>query len=272
VLIGVLLATVSMALNSLGALLQAAGAQRASRSRPVLIQPRYVCGLLVDLLAWGFAVLALRVLPVFAVQAVIGGSIAVTAIVGARLVGVALPVASRVGVVACLAGLVMVAGSAASEAPTPPSPVVDAVLFVSVLLLGVLVLILRQGHRAWPLALVAGLGFGGSALSVRAAHVFTGESLDPVALLAQPSTYLVLGFWAVGMIGYTTALSRGDVGPITAVFLVTEVVVPGMVGIVLLGDQVRAGWTWVLLLGLVGAVVGTVVLAKAPPLRPYRSR
>lgn len=271
-LIGILLAMVSMTLNSVGALLQAAGSQRATRKRPVAVQPRYLAGLLTDLVAWGFTVLALRQLPVFAVQAVIGGSIAVTAVVGARLAGVTLPLPSRIGVIACLAGLVLVAGSAGGEEPPRISGTVDIVLFVAVLLLGVAVLILRQGRHAWPLALVAGMGFGGSALSVRAAHVQTGETLDLTLLLAQPSTYLVLGFGAVGLIGYTAALARGDIGPITAVFLVTEVLVPGMFGILLLGDPVRPGWIWALLVGLTAAVAGTVVLAKAPPLRPARAR
>jgi drug/metabolite transporter (DMT)-like permease len=275
VLIGILEAIVAMILYSLGALLQAAGAHRATRRRPVAVQPRYLAGLGVDFLAWMCAVLALQRLPVFAVQAVIGGSIAVTAVVSARMIGVPLPTASRVGVAGCLVGLVLVAGSAGEEhQPVPPRGLVDVVLLVAVLLLGLATLVMRQGGRAWPLALIAGMGFGGSALSVRAAHVQTGSDLDMTLLLGQPSTYLVLGYWTAGIVSYTTALSRGDIGAVTAVFMVTEVLVPGMVGIVLLGDQVRPGWgwPWVLVLGLAAAVAGTVLLARAPPLRPPRVR
>jgi hypothetical protein len=148
---------------------------------------------------------------------------------------------------------------------------VDVVLLASLLLLAVGVLVLRQGKHAWPLAVVSGLGFGGGAVSVRAAHVQTGD-VDLALLLGQPSTYLVVGFWLVGMVGYTAALSRGDVGAVTAVFTVTEVLVPGMVGIWLLGDPVRPGWGWVLAFGLAAALAGTVVIAKAPPLRPPRTR
>ena len=98
VLIGILEATAAMILYSVAALLQAAGAHRATRRRPVAVQTGYLAGLVVDLFAWMFAVLALQHLPVFAVQAVIGGSIAVTAVVGARVIGVMLPLPSRVGV------------------------------------------------------------------------------------------------------------------------------------------------------------------------------
>jgi hypothetical protein len=272
VLVGIAFAFIAMVLNSCGALLQASGARRASRSRPAFLQPRYLGGIAIDFVAWCSAVLALRVLPVFAVQAVIGGTIALTALAGARLTGARLPMSTRIAVTACLMGLVLVAASAGSEHPPVRQRGVDMILTVSLLLLAVAVLVLRQGKHAWPLALASGLGFGGTALSVRAAHVQTGEGLNLVLLLGQPSTYLVVGFWLVGMVGYTAALSRGDVGPVTAVFTVTEVLVPGMVGIQLLGDPVRAGWGWVLALGLALAVAGTVVIAKAPPLRPPRVR
>jgi hypothetical protein len=270
--VGIVFAAVAMVLNSCGALLQAEGARRATRKRPAFIQPRYIAGVLTDLVAWGFAVLALRQLPVFAVQALIGGTIALTAVVGARLIGARLPMATRIAVAACLAGLVAVAASAGSEPPHFRQRGVDVVLLVTLLLLAVAVLALRQGKHAWPLALVSGLGFGGTALSVRAAHVQTANGFDLVLLLGQTSTYLVVGFWLVGMVGYTAALSRGDVGAVTAVFTVTEVVIPGMAGILLLGDPVRPGWGWVLAAGLAAAVAGTVVIVKAPPLRPPRVR
>src|SRR5687768_4795210 len=272
VLVGILFAAAAMVLNSCGALLQADGARRATRTKPAAVQPRYLAGMALDLVAWGCAVMALRVLPVFAVQAVIGGTIALTALVSARLIGARLPMTTRLAVTGCLAGLVLVAASAGSERPPVHRPGVDVVLLASVLLLAVGVLILRQGKHSWPLAVASGLGFGGGAVSVRAAHVQTGEGLDLALLLGQPSTYLVVGFWLVGMVGYTAALSRGEVGAVTAVFTVTEVLVPGMVGIWLLGDPVRPGWGWVLALGLAAALAGTVVIAKAPPLRPRRTR
>ena len=272
VLSGILEATVAMILYSIAGLLQSAGAQRATRRRPVAVQPAFLGGLGVDLLAWLCAVLALQRLPVFAVQAVIGGSIAITALVSAHMVGARLPTVSRVAVSGCLVGLVLVAASAGEEHLTVRSRSVDLVLLIAVLLLGVAVLVLRTGSRAWPLALIAGMGFGGSALAIRAAHVQTAGDFDLMALLGQPSTYLVIAYWVVGIVSYTGALSRGDIGAVTAVYLVTQVVVPGMVGIGLLGDPVRPGWVGVLGVGLTAAVAGTVVLARAPLLRPPRVR
>lgn len=263
-LIGLGAVFVAMVLNSIGALLQAAGALRATRARPVALQPRYLLGLGCDGIAWLFSAFALRFLPVFAVQAVLGGAIALTAMAGPRVFGTVLRRIDEVAVGACLAGLVLVAASAGPAKPPTPSAVVDVALIVSVLLLGVVVLVLRRGKHGWPLAVVAGLGYGGSALAVRAAHVQGGPEFDLVALLSQPAIYLLVGFFLIGVIGYSGALRRGEVSSMTALLTVTEVLVPGMAGILLLGDQVRPGWWPVLIAGFVVAVAGVVVLARAP--------
>jgi hypothetical protein len=93
-----------------------------------------------------------------------------------------------------------------------------------------------------------------------------------VALLAQPSIYLIAGYWVVGIIAYSAALSRGEVGIVTAVFIVTEVVMPGLTGILLLGDPVREGWGWIFVVGLIVSMVGVVALARRPPPRRRRVR
>lgn len=272
-MVGLLVASVAMVLNSVGALLTADAARRASRARPIAVQPRYLFALLLDLIAWLFAVVALRHLPVFAVQAVIGGTIAVTAVAGARMTDTHLDGTTRVAVGACVASLALVAASAGGEPAPVEAGAIDVILIGTVLVLGVVVMVLRQYRRAWPLAVVSGLGFGGTALAVRAAHVEVANGFSPMLLLGRSSTYLVVGFWVVGMVGYSAALACGDVGSVIAVFTVTEVVLPGLFGIGLLGDQVRAGWGWPFVVGLAVAVAGVVVLTQRPtPRRRSRAR
>lgn len=270
--IGLLVALVAMVFNSAGALLVADAAGRATRRRPIAVQPRYLAALVVDVCAFLCTVIALRQLPVFAVQAVIGGSIALTAVAGAWLNGTRLDRTAKIAVGTCVAGLALVAASAGTEGPPVTAGVVDAILIGAVLALGVAVLVLRQYPRAWPLSIIAGLGFGGIALAVRAAHVEIGPGFSPVALLGQPGTYLLVGFWVVGMVAWSAALARGNVGTVTALLVVTQVVLPGLVGIVLLGDPVRAGWAWPFVLGLAIAVTGVVVLTTRSPPRPSRVR
>ena len=49
-------------------------------------------------------------------------------------------------------------------------------------------------------------------------------------------------FGVVGLIAYSRALERASLARVTAILLVTEVTVPGLAGIILLGDSVRPGW------------------------------
>ena len=63
-------------------------------------------------------------------------------------------------------------------------------------------------------------------------------------LLTEPVAYAVLVFGVTGTVVLAGAMRRAAVGSLVAVLSVTEVVVPGLVGLVLLGDRVRPGWAW----------------------------
>ncbi|HEY0813893.1 MAG TPA: hypothetical protein VGE11_11500 [Pseudonocardia sp.] len=269
---GLLFALAAMVLNSVAGLLQSDATRRVRRHRPLVVQPRYQGGLLVDLLGWVCTAAALRFLPVFAVQAVLAGSIAVTALAARQLYGSTLRPRDRLAIGACLAGLVLVAASAAGDSPAPVSVAALVVLSIAAATLAGATVLLWGRGRAWPLAVVAGLGFGGTSLAVRAfATPSAGQPLMP-ALLAHPAPYLVAVFWVVGLISYSRALAVGVLSRVTAVFLVTEVVVPGLAGLALLGDAVRAGWWAPMVIGLLVAVAGVAVLAQSPVHAPPRAR
>jgi len=266
VVTGLVFALVATVLNSLAGLLESDAARYVTRRRSLATQPRYLGGLLVDGLGWLSTVVALRYLPVFVVQAVLGGAIALTA-VGARVVyRTALRRVDELGCVACVVGLVLVAASAGPERPADPSSSALLTLTAAAVVLVVALVAAWRSGAAWLLALIAGMGFGGSSVAVRAVHLAAGE--DPVRLLETPAVYLVVAFGAVGLAAYSRALERANLARVTAILLVTEVTVPGLAGIVLLGDSVRAGWWPVMTAGLAVAVGGVVVLAGSPAQRP----
>ena len=115
--------------------------------------------------------------------------------------------------------------------------------------------------------MLAGLGFGATSLAVRAIEVPAERGVVP-ALLAQPATYLVPAFWIIGLIAYSPALEFTSLAQVIAVMLVTEVIAPGLIGIALLGDSVRPGWVWPMLIGLGVAVAGIATLASSPTQQP----
>ncbi|MBN9109629.1 MAG: hypothetical protein J0I34_12675 [Pseudonocardia sp.] len=258
--LGLVFAVAAMVLNCVAGLLQSDATTRTTRRRPLALQPRFILGLIVDGLAWVCTVVALRFLPVFAVQAILGGSIALTALAVRWIWGTRLSVLDRVAIGGCVIGLVLIAGAAGVDRPEGADTTADVVLGISLAVLAAVTIVLYNSRHAWPLALVAGLGFGGTSLAVRSVHIGP-DGFDVVALLAQPATYLLIGFWLVGIVTFARALSRGDLSIVTAVFTVTEVVVPGLVAIGLLGDRVRDGWIAPFVVGLVLAAAGVIALA-----------
>jgi drug/metabolite transporter (DMT)-like permease len=171
----------------------------------------------------------------------------------------------RPAIGACVIGLAMVAASADADQPPPAPPSTYVTLFVGTALLALTMVAVWRGPRAWPLAMVAGLGLGGTSLAVRAVRVPTAMDAGLFDLLLQPAAYLMVLLWIIGMLGYTRALRIGTVTRVTAVFQVTEVVVPGLVAIALLNDRVRPGWELPMAVGLVLAAGGVLALARSSP-------
>lgn len=77
-------------------------------------------------------------------------------------------------------------------------------------------------------------------------------------------TWLVVAYGVIGAVMYARSLERGPIGPATAALWVVEVVVPGLLGVAVLGDTVRPGWDLAALLGVALAVGACVVLAHSP--------
>jgi hypothetical protein len=257
-------AVAAMLVNSLASLLEASGSRRTGAGRPQWRQPRYVVGLACDGLGWVLSVVSLRVLPVFAVQSVLAGTVPVTAVAAIggdprRLPGRQLAAAALV-----VTGLALVAASAApGRAPRLP-PAATPVLLTTALLVALAAAFLRSSSPL-VIAALAGVAFGGVSLSVRAVHVASSLWTSVLDLLTEPVAYAVLVFGATGTVLLSGAMRRAAVGSIVAVLSVTEVVVPGLVGLLLLGDRVRNGWGVVLGAGWVLAVAGLVLLTRASP-------
>ena len=64
---------------------------------------------------------------------------------------------------------------------------------------------------------------------------------------------------------FGVALQRGSVTMVTAVTFVIEVLVPSVIGLVVFGDAIAPGRTWVAVLGILLAVAGTISLSRFTP-------
>ena len=109
--------------------------------------------------------------------------------------------------------------------------------------------------------LVAGLGYGLSAVFVRVTMQLSGAG---TSWLVIPELYLALLAGGCGVVMYARALEHQRVRPPTALLWVVEVVGPGTLGLLALGDTIRSGWVPAAALGVAAAVAGCVLLAMSP--------
>ncbi|GHJ44408.1 membrane protein [Catellatospora sp. TT07R-123] len=220
----------------------------------------FVAGTLVDLLGFGFELLALRKLPLFLVQAAVASSLAVTAIAASVVMRERLGRGEWLAVASVCAGLAALGVSAGPEGadavPRGFYPVLGACL-VGLGLLGAAASRLPARLRTVAMGACAGLCFGVLALAAR-----TLPELSPARLLREPAAYLVAASGLVAFLLWTSALSAGSVTTATAGMVVGETLLPALAGVLVLGDGARPGFVPVALAGFVLAVGGALALAR----------
>jgi hypothetical protein len=113
--------------------------------------------------------------------------------------------------------------------------------------------------RAAGYATASGLGFGVVAIAARG---LDASHLD-WQLLADPMIWAILANGAIGAVAYACALCAGRVTVVAAITFTVETVLPSAVGVLALGDLVQPGYGVVVFVGLLAALLGSVVLARA---------
>ncbi len=257
--LALLAATVAAVGYGVSTVMQAVATRRA-QGLTALRQPLVVGALVIDGAAWLLSLVALDRLPLFVVQALLASSVVVVVLLARTVLGA--PTRGRdVGAIVAVVGalVVLAAGSGEQPAVTPPAGFTTGMLVASGVLVAATVAAYARGG-ALLLATLGGLGYSGAAIAARGAHA-SGGLLDTVL---QPLAITIVACGAVGVLAYLRALERGSAGSMAAVLSVTEVVVPGAVGVAVLGDTVRPGWAVPVVAALVLAIAACVVLATSP--------
>jgi drug/metabolite transporter (DMT)-like permease len=267
--LGPLLAALAAAVAfGAAALLQAVAARRETRAPgadPALLlrmlrHPEFLAALALNGAGFGLHVVAVRGLPLFLAQVVISSSVAVTALLGAHLLHVRLTPAAATAVAAVCAGLGLLAASAGSTGDVQADVRDRALLLgavVAVAVLGALATRVPAAPGASLLGLAAGLGFGVVAVAARVA-----PDLAPGALVRDPATWALVAGGTIAFHHYSAALQRGGVLTATSAMTVAQTVGPALVGVLALGDEVRAGALPLAVAGLALAVTGVAVLTR----------
>lgn len=273
-LIGLLLAAFAAIANSAATLLESAAANvfNAGGAAPGEAggggrwrgAPLYLLGLVVDVLGWLLSVAALRFLPIFVVQSVVAEQVAITVVVGGRMFGMPARARDLVAAAATVVGLGVIAASGAGSVPTVPAGGL-APVFGGMVAVGALASWVLYRRAPWlGITVLAATCFSATAVLARGIQLPAPAAGAVGAVLGDPAVWLAVGLGLLGTVVYVWALTRGSAGPVLAVLSVTEVLLPGTTGMVLLGDTVRPGWAVPCAIALVAALAGTTVLATSP--------
>ncbi len=277
-IVGLAAALVAATCYGFGSVLQAMAASRSvatERLDVVLLarlvgQWRYVCGLGLDLAGFVAAVVALRTLPLFVVQAAVASSVGVTALAAALLLHAHLVRGERRALVGLLAGLVLLAAAGRPEhalrlaEPGPGLLLAGAVALAILLFLPVRA---ANTHAAAGLAAGAGAAFGAVGIAARAFQV----PAHWTHAFADPLLYAIVAHGVIASLLLARALQRGKVTIVAAVMFAVETIVPAVVGVAWLGDRARAGMVPVAIAGFaltVGACVALARFAELPAPAP----
>lgn len=222
----------------------------------------FIAGMALDAIGFAGSIVAARLIPLFLSQTIISANLVVTAVLGVAVLGVRLHRRDWLAIGAVVVSLCVLGLTAGHLGDGTPDPRLHwGLLVVSVVALAVGVGLIRLlGVRAAVAAgLVAGILFGAMAVAVRVL-----DGVDPLrfaVLLHDPA------FWAIAIAGlggfylFTVALQLGSVNGAVAALVVGETVLPGITGVVLLGDTAQRGFGWLVAVAFVGAVVGAVAVA-----------
>lgn len=269
-------ALLAAACFGLGSVLQKAAADRETATAGLelslvvrlLRQWRYLLGWGFDLMGWGLQIVALRVLPLFAVQAFVAMNVGFTALFARAMLGDRLP---RRGLPA-LALLAVSAVLLAISAPTDQPVRLSLVGFgaVGAGLLVVLAIGVGAARRAAParsaaaLGGLAGVGFGMVAVMSKAVAPAAGQGTVAAvaAALTSPAAYLLAAAGVLATLLYATGLQRGSVVAVDAPLVAAELILPTVLGLFLLGEPLPAGLALVATAaGFLGAATGALVLS-----------
>jgi drug/metabolite transporter (DMT)-like permease len=226
----------------------------------MLRQWRFLASILIDLVGFVAQLIALRRLPLFAVQAIVASNLAVTAVCAAWLMRARLSSREWLAVAGVVVGVSLLGLSAGPQGAASVGWAFQLGLLLAVAgvaLAGMVAARLPNPARTPLLGAIAGTGY---AVLAVAARILPGFS--PQQLVRSPAAYTLAAAGIVSFMLYATALEGGSVTTATAGVILAETMPPAVVGVVFLGDATRPGFAAVAVLGFVFAVACAVALAR----------
>lgn len=283
--LGIVVAVVGCLSFAAAAVLQARGADRISRHRKTreersrakgghpslrstvatMTTGTFMIGFVFDCIGFVCTIASARLIPLFLSQTIISARLVATALLAWVVLGLTLCWRDWIAGAVVVGSLVLLAVAAGHEGTAHDMWLHWAVLIAgpALTVLGLFLMRVRMLHRwvAVITGLIAGLVFGVMAVGSR---VLDGIApLQPLTLGADPALYAIILSGIGGFYLFTVALQTGSVNGSAAALVVGQTVLPGVIGIVALGDYTRDGWGPAAIVAFVASVVGGVLMASS---------
>ncbi|PXX06522.1 hypothetical protein [Mycolicibacterium moriokaense] len=226
------------------------------------LTPAFIVGMALDVIGFAGSIVSARLIPLFLSQTIISANLVVTAVLGVAVLGVRLHGRDWVAIVTVVVSLCVLGLTAGHLGAGTSHPGVHwALLSLSVVILacGVGLIRLLGARAAVAAGLIAGVLYGAMAVAVRVVNGVDPLRLD--ILLVDPASWTIAIAGLGGFYLFTVALQLGSVNGAAAALVVGETVVPGIAGVVLLGDTAKDGFGWLVAVAFIGAVAGAVAVA-----------
>jgi drug/metabolite transporter (DMT)-like permease len=226
----------------------------------LLHQWRFVLSLAIDMVGFVAQLVALRRLPLFAVQAMVASNLAVIAVLAAWLMRARLSVAEWLAVTGVIVGVGLLGSSAGAQGAATVGPAFQIGLMVAVACVGLAGMAAARlpGRARTPvLGAIAGLGY---AVLAVAARILPGFA--PMQLVRDPAAYTLAAAGIVSFLMYASALEGGSVTVATSAVVLCETLPAALVGVLFLGDTTRRGLLGLAIPGFILAVAGALTLAR----------
>jgi drug/metabolite transporter (DMT)-like permease len=226
----------------------------------MLRQGLFLASIGIDVVGFLAQLVALRRLPIFAVQAIIAANLAVTAVLAAWIIKMRLALREWLAVAGVIVGVALLTLSTGAQGAKHVGSEFELGLILAVAavgLAGFAVARLPNPVRTPALGAIAGLGY---AVLAVAARILPG--FGALQLIKSPATYTLAAAGIVSFMIYATALEGGSVTIATAGVVLAETLPPAVVGVLFLGDATRHGFTAVGALGFALAVMCALALAR----------
>ncbi|GAA1670559.1 hypothetical protein GCM10009765_20000 [Fodinicola feengrottensis] len=221
----------------------------------------YVAGILAQFLGFVCAFFARADLPLFLVQSAAAGGLGLTTLLGVLILKWRLPTIELVLLGMLAFGLLALILSA-EQSPSEPLNLFEVVLLagtaIGIALMGRLASRQRGSEGAVALGSLAGLGFSAAAIASRplAGH----DSV--LAFVSDPLLYIVIVNSIIGQVLLAAAMQRGSTTAAVASMEAATAVPAAFFGVVLLGDKIAPGRTWLAVLGFVVSLAAVLLMTR----------